>query len=114
MAAVTLVEGSDALTHVAVSGRLDAAGVGEVSLRLTSFTVSRRRPAIVDLGEVTFIASIGIGMLVGIAKAMRSHHLPMAVVVTDPQVSRVLETAMLAAVFPIVGTREEALRTIAG
>jgi len=113
MAEVRLVEASQVLTHVAVSGRLDAAGVGQVDLKLSSLTVALRRPAVIDLSEVTLLTSLGIGMLATVAKAMRSHGLKVAVVAADPQVTRVLEMASVATLLPVAPTREDALRALA-
>jgi anti-anti-sigma factor len=73
MAEVVLVEAAETFTHVAVRGKLDVGGVGAVDLKLTSHVVARRKPAIVDFGDVEFISSLGIGMLVTIAKSMRTH-----------------------------------------
>ena len=63
MAEVILVEATEALTHVAVRGKLDAAGVGRVDTQLTLEIVSRGKPAILDMSVVTVIASIGLGVL---------------------------------------------------
>ena len=84
MADVQVVELSDGLTHVALRGKLDTAGVGGVDLKLTSHLVTRRKPAIIDLREVPLITSLGIGMLVAIARAMRGHGLPSAAAADPP------------------------------
>jgi anti-anti-sigma factor len=112
MTEVVLVEATDTFTHVAVRGKLDAAGVGAVDLKLTSQTVTRRRPAVIDLTEVEFIASLGIGMLVAIAKSMRSHDLGVVVVACSPAVTTTLELAGIAPLFRVVATREAALRAL--
>jgi anti-anti-sigma factor len=112
MTEVVLVEAADAFTHVAVKGKLDAAGVGEADLRLTSQTVPRHKPAIIDLSEVAFIASMGIGMLVAIAKSMRAHGLGVAVIAGDPPVRHVLEITNLSPLIHVVGTRHDALRAL--
>lgn len=111
MTEVLLLEATDAFTSVAVRGRLDAAGVGEVDLKLTGQTVARRRPAVIDLTEVGFIASLGIGMLVAIAKSMRLHGVGVAVV-AGPPVRTVLEMTNIAPIIPVVATREDALRAL--
>lgn len=112
MTDVLLIEANDAYTCVAVRGKLDAAGVGEADLKLTSQTVPRRKPAVIDLVEVGFIASLGIGMLVAIARAMRSQNAGVVVVVGPSAVREVLETAHIGHLVPLAATREEALRTL--
>ena len=109
MTEVVLIEATDAFTHVAVRGKLDAAGVGEVDLKLTSQTVARHKPAIIDLAEVAFIASLGIGMLVAIAKSMQAHHVGVVILTGASPVKHVLELTHLGSLFPIVATRDEAL-----
>ena len=112
MTEVVLVEAAEAFTHVAVKGHLDAAGVGQADLKLTSQTVTRRKPAIVDLTEVGFIASLGIGMLVAIAKSMRAHHAGLAVVAGPSPVRHILEMTNLSPLIQVVGSRDEALRAL--
>lgn len=112
MAEVILKEATDALTHVAVRGKLDAAGVGQVDLRLTMETVARRKPVIMDLSEVTMIASLGIGMLVAIARSMSSHQLGFAVVAGSSPVKSMLTMTSVDMMFPVVTTQEEALRAL--
>ena len=112
MTEVILVEAADAFTHVAVRGRLDAAGVGEADLKLTSQTVTRHKPAIIELTEVGLIASLGIGMLVAIAKSMRLHGAGVAVVAGSASVRHALDVTHLAPLIHVVGTRDDALRAL--
>ena len=112
MAEVVLVSASDTFTHVAVRGRLDAAGVGQVDVRLTMETVSRRKPAVMDMSEVTMIASLGIGMLVAIARSMSSHQLGFAVVSGSSPVKSMLAMTSVDMMFPVVTTHEEALKAL--
>ena len=111
MTEVILIEATEAFTNVAVRGRLDAAGVGEVDLKLTAQTAARRKPAIIDLTDVGFIASLGIGMLVAIAKSMRSRGLRV-VVVAGPPVGDVLRMTNIGSLIPVVATRDDALRAL--
>jgi len=111
MTEVVLVEAAETHTSVAVKGRLDAAGVGEVELKLTTHTVARQKPAVIDLTDVGFIASLGIGMLVAIAKSLRARGVGVAVVAMPP-VSTILETTHLAPVLHIVASREDARRAL--
>ena len=111
MTEVVLIEAGEAFTSVAVRGRLDAVGVGQADLKLTSQTVARRKPAIIDLTGVDFIESLGIGMLVAIAKSMRSHGLGLVVVAGTP-VRAVLELTNIVSIIPVVATREDALTAL--
>ena len=51
---------SDQITHLALRGRIDTAGVGQVELKFTSHTVPRAKPLLLDMSEVTFLSSLGL------------------------------------------------------
>ena len=58
-------------THVALCGRLDIDGVTSVEMNFTNVVSAKGKPAIVDMTEVSFIASLGMRMLLSAAKAPR-------------------------------------------
>jgi anti-anti-sigma regulatory factor len=111
MAELLVIEANEAFTHVAVRGRLDTAGVSDVEFELTRQTVPRRKPAIVDISAVDVLASIGVGMLVRIARSMHSHGFIFGVVATGIS-KESLERLKVNTIFPVVSTYEEALRTL--
>jgi anti-anti-sigma factor len=111
MTKLKLVEAADAFTIVALDGRLDPAGVGAVESKLTRHTVGRSKPAVIDLTEVEFIGSIGIGMLIGIGKAMRGQGVGLAVV-AKATIKEILDMLTIGSLFPVVATREEAFRAL--
>jgi len=111
MAEIVVIEASEALTHVALRGKLDVAGAGDVELELTRQTVARRKPAIVDISAVDLLASIGVGMLVKNARSMHSYGLIFGVVATGFN-KEILERLKVNTIFPVVPTYEEALRTL--
>ena len=108
MTEATLIETAEAYTLIAIRGRLDPEGVGAIDSKLTAETVGRRKPAVIDLAEVDFIGSIGIGMIIGLGRLMRSHRLGYAIVATSI-VKDVLDRLSIADLFPVVATRDEAL-----
>ena len=111
MAEIVVIEANDAFTHVALRGRLDPTGVGDVELELTKQTVARRKPAIVDMSAVDVLASIGVGMLVRIARSMHSHGVMFGVVATGLS-KEILERLKVDTIFPVVPTYEEALKAL--
>ena len=60
-------------THVALCGRLDIDGVTSVEMNFTNVVSAKGKPAIVDMTEVSFIASLGMRMLLSAAKALRAN-----------------------------------------
>jgi anti-anti-sigma factor len=109
MAELSIVESGDLFTHVAVSGRLDTEGVDDIATSFAAHTAARRRPAIVDLTGVTFLASLGMGMLIRAAKALRQHQVGMVLLGPIEPVERALRAARVDEVIPIVRARDEAL-----
>jgi len=111
MAEVVLIEANDALTHVALRGRLDVTGVEKVEHELAKQTVARRKPAIVDISAVDVLVSSGVGMLIKTARTMHSHGLIFGVVATGLG-KETLERLKVDTIFPVVETYEQALRKL--
>lgn len=111
MAELVVIEANEAFTHVALRGRLDLTGVGDVERELTKQTVARRLPAIVDISAVDVLASIGVGMLVKNARSMHSYGLIFGVVATGLG-KEILERLKVNTIFPVVPTYKDALRTL--
>jgi anti-anti-sigma factor len=109
MAELRIVECGDLFTHVAVVGRLDGEGVDAIETAFAAHTAARRRPAIVDLSSVTFLASLGMGMLIRTAKSLRQHQAGMVLLGPSEPVERALRAVQLDEVIPIVRARDEAL-----
>ena len=114
MAELKVIEASDALTHLAVSGRLNVAGVSFLELQFTAQAAARRKHTLVDMSEVEFIASLGLGMLLSTAKALNNHQLRMVVVNPHEHVDRALRASSLDRIIPIAESREQALQLLQG
>jgi anti-anti-sigma factor len=67
---IRVIESSDGLRRLALSGRLDLAGTDAIETRFAALTAGTRQTAIVDLREVTFLASLGMRMLVSSARTL--------------------------------------------
>jgi anti-anti-sigma factor len=92
---ITLVTSDDSHTHVQIIGPLDLSGVQAIELKFTAHTASRRKPAIVDVSQVTIIASLGMGMLLQVARALAAHRAKLVLLAPTPQVDGALRTAKL-------------------
>ena len=77
-------------------------------------TAARDRPAIVDISQLEFITSIGIGMLFGCAKALRRKGHTMVLLGSYGFVDGALRTVGVHEVVPFATTLEEALRLARG
>lgn len=67
-----VTERADDVTQVALVGRLDITGMQAVDLRFHALTAAASRPALIDLGRLEYIASLGMGMLVSCAQSLHA------------------------------------------
>lgn len=109
-----LIEKTDGWTHVALSGRLDTTGVDEVETRFTAQTAAAGKNALVDFSQVTFLSSMGIRMLLSVAKALARKHARMVLFSPQPVVLESLKNAALDDVIPIADDLENARQLAAG
>ena len=100
------------VTLIALRGRLDLQGVNAVEPKFNAATGSRSS-LIVDLSGVTYIASMGIRMLLLAGKTIASHHGKMALLAPSNDLSAVLRTAGVDTAIPIHATRGDALSSLA-
>ena len=105
---------SDQITHLALRGRLDTAGVGQVELRFTAHTVPRAKPLLVDMSEVTYIASLGLRMLLTVAKALNLRGVKMVLLSPQPAVQQVLSLSGFDQLIPVRNDEGTALAFLAG
>ena len=105
---------SDQITHLALQGRLDTAGVGEVELGFTAHTVPRAKPLLLDMSEVTFLSSLGLRMLLTVAKALDRRGAKMVLLSPQPAVREVLKLSGFDQLMPVHNDEETALAFLAG
>ncbi len=88
------------ITKVTLRGRLDLAAANQAELRFSTVT-GAKRAVIVDLAGLTFLASMGIRMLLIGAKTVKSKGGKMALLAPGSEVAAVLKTARIDALIPI-------------
>src|SRR5262245_33831471 len=108
-----VIRADENVTHVELHGRLDIAGVNAIQDRFVFQTAGRRRSTLVDLANVSFIASLGMGMLVSAAKALQRSGAKMVLVRPPELVRKALEAAGIHFVIPIAEEQEHALQLLA-
>lgn len=100
-------------TVLHVHGELDLATASllrEVVIRVLAATPSTH--LVVDLGDVRFIDSTGIGVLVGAHQRVTAHGGWFSVVVTTPMVRRALQTTGLLRAWRVTGSVADALADV--
>ena len=81
------------ITRIALDGRLDVAGTEAIDLQFTALTATQKAKVFVDMGQVSFIASIGMRTLLSNAKALSKRGGIMVLCNPQPLVKEALTTA---------------------
>jgi anti-sigma B factor antagonist len=105
--AVTRLE--DTITCVRLSGRLDAPGADKIGVRFTAAVAAAGRGAAIDLAGVSFMASLGIRLLISSARALNLRGGKLVMFGAQDLVRNVLEQAAIDQIIPIVPTEQAAL-----
>ncbi len=103
-----VIESAETFTHVQIIGPLDLVGVGSIDLKLTAATASRRKHTIIDLTDVPFLASLGMGLLVQIAQALAARKQRLILLAPNASVAIAIRTSRLDTIMPIAESLEAA------
>jgi len=98
------------IARVKLRGRLDTPGVDKIESKFTASVVPDGKTTVVDLRDVSFIASIGLRMFIGIAKQLRRRNARMVLFAPQAQVNEVFHTVLLRDIMPVVADEVEAMR----
>jgi anti-sigma B factor antagonist len=102
------------VTRAALHGRLDTANVNQGEAAFIDNVVAKGRAVVVDLREVSFIASLGIRMLLSAARTLARSGVKMALYGATPLVIEIIETTALDEIIPVVATEAEAVALVTG
>lgn len=94
---------------VRIAGRLDFLSAGEARQRFVEAVANGQRALVVDLGDVQFIDSSGLGALIGGLKAARQAGGDLRIARAGEQARMVLSLTSLDRVFRLYDTVDEAL-----
>jgi anti-sigma B factor antagonist len=110
---MSVTELAGPVTRIRLDGRLDAPGADRIGVRFTASVVSLRRHAIVDMTGISFIASMGIRLLIATARAQNQKGYKMVLFGAPELVQGVLIDTALDQIIPIVASESEALGELA-
>jgi anti-sigma B factor antagonist len=102
------VELPNNVLKIKLQGSLDIAGAGEIDMPFSVIPGSRKK-VIVDLAQVTFLASIGIRVLVKAARAIANKGGRFVIYSPTEEARRVLRTTGIDAIIPIVADEAAAV-----
>jgi anti-sigma B factor antagonist len=103
---------SPATAVVSLRGEVDLYTCPELKQELLRVIADGATLVVVDLTETTFIDSTGLGVLIRGVEHARTEGGQLAVVCSDPNMTKVFEVTGLNRVFPIHSSREEALAQV--
>lgn len=104
-----LITDVSGVTKAELSGRLDSANVNEMEPTFIAGVVPKAQNTIVDLSNVTFIASLGIRMLLSTARALSRSNAKFVMYGGNAAVLDILETTALSDIIPVLKTESEAM-----
>jgi len=110
MSNVTHEDIGDNVRRIVVNGRLDTVGVNEMSDQLRELASAPKRGVVVDLSNVPFLGSMGIGQLIQNAQAVKGRGgLMVLSVVGGSGVMTSLKMAGIDTLIPIYENPSEAI-----
>jgi anti-anti-sigma factor len=80
-------------THVALSGKMDVAGVQKFEGPFINLIASSKKNAVVDISDVSFIGSMGLRVFLSAAKSLSWDKKTLILVQPQPMVNEVLEAS---------------------
>jgi len=98
---------------VTLKGRLDIDGAHAIDLRFNAVT-SNSRGVLVEMADVTFLASIGIRTLLSAARTVRRRGGRFVLLEPNQAVTELLEVSGMLEYMPVFQGRDEAMAALAG
>lgn len=109
--AIDFKDTGDNFRQIMLTGRLDSVGVDAVSVQFAALAATARRRVVVDLSEVSFLASLGIRLLVLNAKALNARGGRMVLYVgSNAQVGGTIEATGISSIIPMFTDSAEAVQ----
>lgn len=103
---------ADGVTVLAVTGDLDVATGPELRDTLIRVVDEGRYRLVLDLAEVPFLDSLGLGVIVGVVHRLRPHDGALALARPRPPVTRALKISGLTSVLAVHDTVERAVAAV--
>ena len=100
--------------RVVLAGRLDTAGVDLIETRFGAIIVPAGRNTVVDISQVSFLASMGIRMLISTTRSLSRKGGKIALYGATPAVREVIDTVALTDIIPLADSEDEAIGLVSG
>lgn len=103
---------NDGLVLLKLNGEVDVYTAPKLKSRLIDLVDQGKFKIIVDLEEVDFMDSSGLGVLVGGLKRVRSHDGAIALICTQENILKIFRITGLVKVFPIFENQDQAIQSV--
>lgn len=100
------------IVKVTLHGRLDTAGVDQIETRFAATLVPGAHNAIVDLSDVSFVASMGLRMFISVGRALSNKERTLVLLSPQDLVAEVFKNAAITKIIPVVFDEQEAIALI--
>ena len=96
-------------TVVEVGGEIDVYTAPQLRERVVDLVAAGQVDLVLDLSDVEFLDSTGLGVLVGALNRVRANDGSLALILTQERILKIFEITGLRKVFPIYSTVAEAV-----
>jgi len=100
------------VVKVTLNGRLDTQGVDSIETGFVAALVPTAKHVVIDLSQVSFVASMGIRLLVSTAQKLKQEHAILAIYGAPALVRQVFSAVSLHKILPICSTEAEAVAAV--
>jgi anti-anti-sigma factor len=101
----------DVLT-LSLKGRLDAASSKSTEEKILKLIDAGERRLVIDLSGLAYISSVGLRVLMVVAKKLKTVQGKVALCALQPSVKQVFEIAGFTTIFPILDDRDKASASV--
>ncbi|MCM2327657.1 MAG: STAS domain-containing protein [Lysobacter sp.] len=98
--------------RISLDGRLDIEGSQAIDVRFSALTTTRKAHIVVDLAAVSFLASIGIRLLITAARGQKGRGGKLVMASAQPAVKKALVSAGIDQLVPLYDDLEAARAAI--
>lgn len=98
---------------IALHGRLDTPGVDRIETRFSATVVPKGHNAIVDLSDVSFVASMGLRMFISVGRSLNNKDSKLVLLSPQSMVNEVFTNAAITQIIPVVFDEQEAIKLVA-
>ena len=106
------IERSDGILIAMAEGRVDGANAQEFQGALTDAIEPSDRAVILDLGEITYISSAGLRVILLTARALRRQNAELAVYSLSASIREVFEISGFDKIIPVRDSRPDAIASL--